>query len=1163
MPHALRLIAICLTVSASILAQEGGATPLTRETINRQATTPSGHRIEVAADGARILCQMQDLEGHLTRQGLTIRSVDDGEPGACSLRTRAIGRPGSEQAVGPGQVVVDGSSARLVRPGIVESITTTSDGIRQDWIIHSRPPGHGSLTLDLDLAGAAIRTIADDQLAMTVNGGRRLVWRNLAVFDANDQHLAAQFLIENDCLRIAVDDATATYPVRIDPTYTDADWTSMGMVPGYSFVFSIVPWRAGLVAGGIFRNENDSTYSNLLWWDGNSWTDKGFHFLGGEVSELASDGSNLYVGGYFSNIDDLEVKGVAKWDGSSWSNLGAGLNGIATALAIHEGMLYAGGYFTMAGDTSANHIARWNGSAWTPLGSGTNGLVEAITVKGSDVFIGGDFTTAGSVNANRIARWDGNAWNALGTGVDSTVLALATSGSTLYAGGRFSTAGGSNISCVAQWNGTTWERLGSGIPALNIVKCLTVSGNNLYVGGHFATAGGTIANSIARWDGGSWYPLGNGMDSYVYSIVASGAELLAGGSFTTAGGITAQSIARWNGVSWSPLGSGTGVNRTVSAIASSGSNLYLGGNFSTAGGIPVNYITKWNGSNWIPLGLGMNGPVNALALDGTNLYAGGNFTTAGGIPAHNIAMWDGWSWRTLGTGTDGEVKALALSGSTLFAGGKFITAGGGVAMHAAKWNGITWAALGSGLNAPVHTLSVTGPNLLAGGAFTQAGEKTVNHIAQWDGSGWSNLGGGTNGSVFALIHSGTNLFAGGSFFVAGDTAAMNIARWDGRNWNGLGVGTDAAVYALAISGSDLLAGGEFRQAGGLDASRIAHWDGLAWSAVGRGTNGPVRTLTNAGTGLYAGGSFTMAGDKVSAYLARLDLNSLTISFHPNGASSGMVPPAMSKLSGQNLVIPGNIGNLAKTGASFNGWNTAANGSGTFYAAGSTYAIDAAATMYAQWKPDTYPVTFIANGADSGVVPISQVKSHDVDLVISGNTGDLTRSDSDFDRWNTAADGRGTPYAAGAIYSLNAAMILYAQWTPKVYTVTYDANQASSGTAPADQIKVHGQTLLLSANTGNLLKNRATFSGWNTAANGTGTTYAAGGAYTMNVGTTLYAKWTALPDPASPPPNQASIPSWTPASGSSGGSSSGCGVGGVGVLLATAGLAVITARRRRR
>ena len=77
---------------------------------------------------------------------------------------------------------------------------------------------------------------------------------------------------------------------------------------------------------------------------------------------------------------------------------------------------------------------------------------------------------------------------------------------------------------------------------------------------------------------------------------------------------------------------------------------------------------------------------------------------------------------------------------------------------------------------------------------------------------------------------------------------------------------------------------------------------------------------------------------------------------------------------------------------------------------------------------------------------------------------------------------------------------------EIYTITYDANGATSGTVPAAQTKIQDEDLTLAANTGNLAKSVYRFAGWNTASDGTGTHYDAGATYTENVEKTLYAEW---------------------------------------------------------
>lgn len=97
--------------------------------------------------------------------------------------------------------------------------------------------------------------------------------------------------------------------------------------------------------------------------------------------------------------------------------------------------------------------------------------------------------------------------------------------------------------------------------------------------------------------------------------------------------------------------------------------------------------------------------------------------------------------------------------------------------------------------------------------------------------------------------------------------------------------------------------------------------------------------------------------------------------------------------------------------------------------------------------------------------------------------------------------------------------LVADWTDSTYpllgwastwTVTYNGNSQTAGTAPTDPSSPYtdGATVTVLTNSGTLSRTGYYWSGWNTAANGSGTTYVPGGAFSISANTTLYALWVA-------------------------------------------------------
>lgn len=81
--------------------------------------------------------------------------------------------------------------------------------------------------------------------------------------------------------------------------------------------------------------------------------------------------------------------------------------------------------------------------------------------------------------------------------------------------------------------------------------------------------------------------------------------------------------------------------------------------------------------------------------------------------------------------------------------------------------------------------------------------------------------------------------------------------------------------------------------------------------------------------------------------------------------------------------------------------------------------------------------------------------------------------------------------------------------PVLYTVTYKGNGNSAGAAPVDTNKyVPSALVTVRGNIGSLVKQGATFVGWNTMADGSGIAYAGGAIFTMSgIDVVLYAQWT--------------------------------------------------------
>lgn len=147
--------------------------------------------------------------------------------------------------------------------------------------------------------------------------------------------------------------------------------------------------------------------------------------------------------------------------------------------------------------------------------------------------------------------------------------------------------------------------------------------------------------------------------------------------------------------------------------------------------------------------------------------------------------------------------------------------------------------------------------------------------------------------------------------------------------------------------------------------------------------------------------------------------SYAIKYNANGGSGA--PGGQTKWKDQSLTLSST--KPTRTGYSFLGWSTSSTATSATYSAGGSYTANSAATLYAVWKANTYTVTYNANGGTGA--PASQTKTYGVALTLSGTKP--TRTNYTFKGWGTSSSATTVSYAAGASYTSNAAITLYAVW----------------------------------------------------------------------------------------------------------------------------------------
>ena len=102
-----------------------------------------------------------------------------------------------------------------------------------------------------------------------------------------------------------------------------------------------------------------------------------------------------------------------------------------------------------------------------------------------------------------------------------------------------------------------------------------------------------------------------------------------------------------------------------------------------------------------------------------------------------------------------------------------------------------------------------------------------------------------------------------------------------------------------------------------------------------------------------------------------------VAYSRNNATGGTAPvDATNYTDGQTVTVLGNTGNLERTGYTFAGWNTAADGSGTNYTEGDIFPFGGGVTLYAKWAPITYTISY--DGVDGATFASPNPTSYTAD-----------------------------------------------------------------------------------------------------------------------------------------------------------------------------------------
>jgi uncharacterized repeat protein (TIGR02543 family) len=190
---------------------------------------------------------------------------------------------------------------------------------------------------------------------------------------------------------------------------------------------------------------------------------------------------------------------------------------------------------------------------------------------------------------------------------------------------------------------------------------------------------------------------------------------------------------------------------------------------------------------------------------------------------------------------------------------------------------------------------------------------------------------------------------------------------------------------------------------------------------------------------------------------------------------------------------------SRAGHSFDGWNTAADGSETPFTASTTVSGDI--TVYAAWTAHTYTVTFKLNDGTQTNHAVKTVTAPATTL--DDFPDEPSRSGHNFGGWNAAADGSGDAFSM--MTPVSGDITVYAQWIVlHTYTVVFKLNDGTENVHATETVTEPSTTILNFPAAP--YRAEYLFGGWNTDQNGGGRTFSP--AATVNADITVYARWDA-------------------------------------------------------
>ena len=571
--------------------------------------------------------------------------------------------------------------------------------------------------------------------------------------------------------------------------------------------------------------------------------------------------------------------------------------------------------------------------------------------------------------------------------------AADNNGTDYPAGYQFGFSG--NITLYAKWTLNTYTISYNGIegatfaatnpseytPESNDITLVNPTKDGYAFGGWTGTGltAATIAVTIPTGSTGdrsytaNWLPI---LEYQAYSTTTNYFETLTAAAYLDVTDTTTTMSNSWYAVRGNLyISSRINITGTVNLILCDGATLTAPKGIHIPSGVTLNIYGQANGTG----ALTISSVADHQAAIGSNENGAGGIVT---IHGGNITVTGGYYAAGIGTGYDGDGGTYTIYGGTVTATGGYGGSGIGTGIYA---NGGTVTITGGVVNATGGTSSTS--NGAGIGGYYNGGTVTITGgtvTAKGGGYGGAGIGGGGS--------SGN----GGTVTITGGIVNATGGSYSNYNGAGIGGGYNGSGGSVTITGGTVIA-----KAGNSSAQAIGRGGGSKGSG----------NLTLGVLGVYASQSaaYPVALEsRVST--CRTDYakimpctehnwvnNACTwcgavnngVAYGRNNATSGTVPvDATNYAVDQTVTVLGNTGNLERTGYTYEGWNTVADGMGTTYAANDAFQFSSPVTLYAKWAPIEYSITY--NGIEGATFVSSNPDTYTIessDITLNNPTKD--------------------------------------------------------------------------------------------------------------------------------------------------------------------------------